>query len=291
MAAPYCYILFGNILDINVKGEKLDMNRKLAVICSIVVLIVTIAVESAFATNFIRMKIQTKKEDSRNIEQLKFEKSEHLVQRYESKKGNTPEAVLQAYFDTLGKAANLTETQMGAVGGSIERGLQPYEIAYQYWCKDWQQKNSYEQFLTSWEGTVHVELLKLLPAGEENDKKKFFVETRHIEVTRHEPRAGIFYYIGFFTVDKTGKGWCITGGNLEPQNLAWALGGHQPWRADPIMVALVEGLGVSIETDMGEPVVENNPDGTVTVKFLDIHSRQLHSIVLYLPKDGMWRVL
>ncbi len=267
------------------------MSKKLAVICSIVVLIIAIVVESAFATNFIKMKIQTKKEDSRNIEQLKFEKFKHLVQRYEAEKGNTAEAVLQAYFGTLGKAANLTEAQMGAVGGSIGMGIQPYETAYQYWCKDWQEKNSYQQFLTSWEGTVHVELLKLLPAGEENDKKKFFVETKHIEVTRHKLSTGIFYYTGFFTVDKTEKGWCIAGGNLEPQNLAWALGGHQPWRADPIMVALVDGLGVSIETDMGNPVIVDNPDGTITVKFLDIHGRQLHSIALYLPKDGMWRVL
>lgn len=96
-----------------------------------------------------------------------------------------------------------------------------------------------------------MELLKLIPVKIQDKQVRFFVETRHIEITEDNPRTGIFYYTGFFTVDKTQEGWRITDGSLISQNLAWKLGGHQPWRADPVLVAKIEGIGVKMEDDIG----------------------------------------
>lgn len=204
---------------------------------------------------------------------------------------DSPEAALRFYFDTLKTASNLTERQMAALGGTIGEGLQLYEEAYRCWSEQWRRKHAYQEFLASWQGTVQVELLKLLPAGRQNGQARFFVETRHIEVTDDNPRTGIFYYTGFFVVDKTWEGWRITDGGLTSQNLAWELGGHQPWRSDPVMVARIDGLGVGMEDDIGKPVVQGNPDGTVTVRFLDDGGMEKYRVVLYKPKDGMWRVL
>jgi len=207
-----------------------------------------------------------------------------------SEKITTPEMALQAYFDALSVASNLQPAQMGAAGGTIGMGREPYQTAYSYWSKDWQTKNSYDEFVGSWEGVAHVELLKLLPAGEENGQRRFFVETKHIEAVGEKPRLGIFYYWGFFTVGETAEGWKITGGNLEPENLGWKLGGHQPWRGDPETVALV-GLGHSIDAPLGETVIENNTNGTVNVKFVDSNMKETHRVILVQREDGIWQIL
>jgi hypothetical protein len=198
---------------------------------------------------------------------------------------------LQAYFDTLFFANNLTPEQMAAAGGTPAMGQEPYPTAYSYWSKKWQAQNSYKQFLASWTGTANVELLKLLPAGEEKGEKRFFVETKHLEILGEKPRPGIFYYTGFFTVGKTAEGWRITGGKLEPENLAWKLGGHQPWRADAEQVARVSGLGASIDKPLGTATIIENEDGTVTVIFVDEQGKESHQVTLVEPEDGIWQVL
>ncbi len=202
----------------------------------------------------------------------------------------TPEMALQAYFDALSVAANLTMKQMNAAGGTIGMGLEPYPSAYGYWSREWQDKNSYSEFLNSWEGTANVELLKLLFAGEEGGQKRFFVETRHLEVVEDPPRVGQFYYAGFFTVSETAEGWKITGGELEPQSLEWKLGGHQPWRADPETVAFLE-LEPNIDEPLGKAVTDYNTDGTADVRFIDSEGNETHMAVLVQREDGIWQVL
>ncbi|GAB7387759.1 hypothetical protein BSNK01_15960 [Bacillaceae bacterium] len=203
----------------------------------------------------------------------------------------TPEMALYAYFDALSLAANLTPEQMAAAaGGFLGMGEDPYRAAYGYWSKDWQAQHDFKDFLASWVGTGGVELLKLLPAGEADGGKRFFVETKHLEVVGEKPRAGYFYYTGFFTVKETADGWRITSGELEPQQLAWERGGHQAWRADPEMVARAE-LGGNGADPVEESVTEPNADGTVTVKFLDKKGNERKRVVLYRPQDGIWRVI
>lgn len=202
----------------------------------------------------------------------------------------TPEMALQAYFDSLYHAANLNPAQMAAAGGTVAMDREPYPTAYGYWSKEWQAENDYDKFLASWKGTVNVELLKLLPAGEADGRKRFFVETRHLEAAGEKPKVGYFYYTGFFTVAETADGWRISGGGLEPENPGWKLGGHQPWRGDPEQVALVELAG-SIDAPVGKAVSENNADGTVTVKFIDSIGKETCRAVLVQPHDGIWRVL
>jgi len=201
----------------------------------------------------------------------------------------TPEMALQAYFDAL-YYANNPNAARGAITGSIGMGKEPYHTAYGYWSKEWQAGNNFDKFLASWDGTANVELLKLLPAGEADGQRRFFVETKHLEAAGEKPRLGYFYYTGFFTVAETADGWRITGGSLEPENLSWKLGGHQPWRGVPEMVAQVELAG-SIDKPLGKAIVENNTDGTVTVKFVDSNGKETHRAILVQLQDGIWRML
>ncbi|MBC7339296.1 MAG: hypothetical protein H5U04_05490 [Firmicutes bacterium] len=172
---------------------------------------------------------------------------------------------------------------------------EPYPVAYAYWSQEWRAEHSYEQFLASWQGTANVELVTLFPAGEENGELTFFVETKHLEVVEGKPRPGIFYYSGFFTVGKTTEGWRLTGGSLEPENLAWRLGGHQPWREDPRQVAVVElhgHLGEKINLDPVATQVTRLDDGRVVVMVPTTDEKpEWHKVILAPLIEGAWRVL
>ncbi|TDA70317.1 MAG: copper amine oxidase N-terminal domain-containing protein [Clostridia bacterium] len=207
----------------------------------------------------------------------------------------TPEMALQAYFDALYYAANLTPAQMGAAGGTVGMDKEPYPVAYNYWSQEWRAEHSYEQFLASWQGTANVELLKLFPAGEENGAARFFVETKHLEVVEGKPGPGVFYYSGFFTVGKTTEGWRLTGGSLEPENLARGLGGHQPWREDPRQVAAVElreQLGDKINLDPAATQVTTLDDGQVVVMVPTTGEKpEWYKVILVPLTDRTWQVL
>ncbi|PDO10293.1 MAG: hypothetical protein BLM47_08040 [Candidatus Reconcilbacillus cellulovorans] len=203
----------------------------------------------------------------------------------------TPEAILRAYFRTLSVASNLRPEQAGAAGGTVGMGTSPYTAAYEYWTTSWQNSHSLEQFISSWEGYAGLELLRLLPAGAQDGHPRFFVEIRTVEAVGDPPRFGVFYKFGFFTMTETSAGWRIADGAFEPENLAWRLGGHQPWLGDPVSVAIVAGLKHSIDEPPGEPVLEENADGTATVWFVGRDGRDAGAVRLVRREDGIWTVL
>jgi len=163
-------------------------------------------------------------------------------------------------------------------------------IRKRYWSKDWRDKHPYDEFAASWQGTAYVELLKLLPAGKEKGEPRFFVEIKTIEAVGEKPRLAVFYYSGFFAVTETPEGWQINDGHLEPENLGWKVGGHQPWRGDPESVANVQ-LGQSIDTPPGEAATENNVNGTVTVKYIDANGYITNWAILAQREDGIWEMI
>mgnify|MGYP002479033217 FL=1 len=203
----------------------------------------------------------------------------------------SPEMLLQAYFASLAYANNLSPEQADAAGGTLGMGQEPYRAAYGYWSEDWRAEHSFEEFLDSWSGTAHVELLKLYEAGMQDDHARFFVETKHLESAADKRRLGAYYYAGFFSVALTGEGWRITEGNLEPQNLAWALGGHQPWLGNPVDVAIVQGLGRTIDDGSSlHPRLEWHADDHVTVVFPDGAGSGTAVEAVRLT-EGTWQVI
>jgi hypothetical protein len=202
----------------------------------------------------------------------------------------TPEMAVKAYFDALSHAANLKDEVLEKTG-SVACGLEPYPVAYGYWSKDWQASHSYDQFLASWEGTANVELLQMLPAGMAKGQDRYFVEVKEIKAIEGVG-LGIFYYAGFITVVNTDAGWRLTGVGLAPEDPAWGLGGHQPWRSYPPDVAQAELLADKISVpDLGEPVISNNSNGSVTVKFFNPPGNEKAWVTMVLLQEGTLKVI
>jgi len=197
----------------------------------------------------------------------------------------SPEMLLQAYFASLAYANNLSPEQSTAARG-------PYHTAYHYWSAAWRAEHSFEEFWDSWSGTAHVELLKLYEAEMQDGKVRFFVETKHLESAENKRQLGEYYYAGFFTVSLTEDGWRITEGSLEPQNLAWKLGGHQPWLADPVDVAIVQGLGKPLDEKSAlQSRLEWHADDHVTVVFADNAGNRKTAVEAVRLTEGTWRVI
>lgn len=196
----------------------------------------------------------------------------------------SPEMLLQAYFASLAYN-NLSPEQSTAARG-------PYHTAYHYWSAAWRAEHSFEEFLDSWSGTAHVELLKLYEAEMQDGKVRFFVETKHLESAENKRQLGEYYYAGFLTVSLTEDGWRITEGSLEPQNLAWKLGGHQPWLADPVDVAIVQGLGKPLDEKSAlQSRLEWHADDHVTVVFADNAGNRKTAVEAVRLTEGTWRVI
>lgn len=196
----------------------------------------------------------------------------------------SPEMLLQAYFASLAYN-NLSPEQTTAARG-------PYHTAYHYWSAAWRAEHSFEEFLDSWSGTAHVELLKLYEAEMQDGKVRFFVETKHLESAENKRQLGEYYYAGFFTVSLTEDGWRITEGTLEPQDLAWKLYGHRPWLADPVDVAIVQGLGRPLDEGSAlQSRLKWHADDHVTVVFADNTENRETAVEAVRLTEGTWRVI
>jgi len=196
----------------------------------------------------------------------------------------SPEMLLQAYFASLAYN-NLSPEQSTAARG-------PYHTAYHYWSAAWRAEHSFEEFWDSWSGTAHVELLKLYEAEMQDGKVRFFVETKHLESAENKRQLGEYYYAGFFTVSLTEDGWRITEGTLEPQDLAWKLYGHRPWLADPVDVAIVQGLGRPLDEGSAlQSRLKWHADDHVTVVFADNTENRETAVEAVRLTEGTWRVI
>jgi len=114
--------------------------------------------------------------------------------------------------------------------------------------------------LQLWEAPGHVSPGALSPA-----EQRFFVELKTVIILK---KTTVVYYSGYLTFTQEGDGWRITGAEVKPEDLAWKLGGHQPWRADPAMVANVElrqELDAEVNSDPAASRVTRLDDGRVVV--------------------------
>lgn len=232
------------------------------------------------------------KNEPRSSNGVNISNNTPIEQRYYPnvpKKVTSPEIVVKAYFDSLYFASNLNPTQKNMAGGTVGMDKEPYPTAYGYWSQSWQAKHTFNEFLSSWEGTAQVQLLKMIPAEVVSGRQSFFVETKEIKVFEGKG-SGIFYYSGLITVSEESEGWQLIEENMKPENMAWEIGGHRPGQANPEEVALAE-ITKSVSTPLGTSLTINNPDGTVTVKFLDSNSKELYQVVMLKLQEGTFRVI
>lgn len=105
----------------------------------------------------------------------------------------TPDETILNYFSILREAENLTINQMGGCG-TVGMAKLPFPIAYNFFTKEYQKNISYKEYLQSFEGIAHVNLIKLNRLPDENDTVHYFVELETIEGSSKGVTYFAYYY-------------------------------------------------------------------------------------------------
>jgi hypothetical protein len=105
----------------------------------------------------------------------------------------TPEETVLHYFSILREAENLTEDQMGGCG-TVGMAKMPFPIAYNFFTKDYQKRVTYSDYLQSFAGIGHINLIKLNRLPDEEDYIPYFVELETIEGSSKGVTYFAYYY-------------------------------------------------------------------------------------------------
>jgi hypothetical protein len=105
----------------------------------------------------------------------------------------TAEGTVLAYFSVLREAENLTPSQIGGCG-TVGMAKLPYPIAYQFFTKDYHKNVSYQEYLQSFRGIGHLNVIKLNRLPDENDVVSYFIELETIEGSS----KGITYFAYYY---------------------------------------------------------------------------------------------
>ncbi len=94
---------------------------------------------------------------------------------------NSPEKAVINYFSVLQQASNLTAEKNGG-SGSVGYALEPFPAAYSFLSENNKSTMSYEEFVKSFEGIGHINLVKLIPIITDiPDRSKYFLELEILE--------------------------------------------------------------------------------------------------------------
>ncbi len=130
---------------------------------------------------------------------------------------NTPENSVINYFSVLQQASLLTEEKNGGCG-TVGYGLEPFPIAYSFLSENNKNSMNYEEFVKSFAGIGHINLIKLLPIKiESKDVNKYFLELEFLEGSS----VGVTtfnYYTGEIDVIKVNNSYYIDALTLSPED-------------------------------------------------------------------------
>jgi hypothetical protein len=112
----------------------------------------------------------------------------------------TPDETILNYFSILREAENLTINQLGGCG-TVGMAKGPFPIAYNFFTKDYQKRISYREYLQSFEGIGHLNLIKLNRLSDENETIHYFVELETIEGSSKGVTYFAYYY-GYVNLKK-----------------------------------------------------------------------------------------
>ncbi|HEY5586553.1 MAG TPA: hypothetical protein VIK78_18940 [Ruminiclostridium sp.] len=140
------------------------------------------------------------------------------------KNGTVPPSLMDSpgnsatnYFSVLQQAANLTISKAGGCG-TIGYAQVPYPIAYDFLSGSNKKSMPYDEYLTSFEGIGHINLIKMLPIiTDETDRYKYFIELEILEGT--SVGATTFsYYTGELDLIKVNGLYYIDSLSLTPED-------------------------------------------------------------------------
>ncbi len=107
---------------------------------------------------------------------------------------DTPVKTIVNYFSVLQQAANLTDEKTGGCG-TVGYAKEPYPIAYQFLSESNKKSMPYNEYLDSFQGIGHINLIKVIPAITENPKEiKYFLELEILEGTNTGGTTFNYYF-------------------------------------------------------------------------------------------------
>ncbi len=142
---------------------------------------------------------------------------------------DTPINSLINYFSVLQQASNMTENKKGGCG-SVGFGQTPYPIAYDFLSENNKKTMTYVEYLDSFQGIGHINLIKVIPViTEDNEKFKFFIELEILEGTSFGSTT-FNYYTGEITLIDSNNAYFIDSLYLTPEDFLCAA--YHGWAHD-----------------------------------------------------------
>ncbi|WP_421383330.1 hypothetical protein ACOJQI_02785 [Bacillus salacetis] len=112
----------------------------------------------------------------------------------------TPDETILNYFSILREAENLTPNQMGGCGTVGEAKL-PFPIAYNFFTQDYHKRVPYDDYVQSFTGIGHLNLIKMNRLPDEKDLVHYFIELETIEGSSKDITYFAYYY-GYIQLKK-----------------------------------------------------------------------------------------
>jgi len=208
----------------------------------------------------------------------------------------TVRVTLGEYLRSLCQVAN------DSYGGNYpdpETRAQAFRLPYAFFSSALQQEIPLDEYRARLDTLADLQVLQLWAAPGRVDadappaEQRFFVELKTVEYL--DGKTAQVYYSGCFTLGQTDDGWRIAQVELEPENLTWQLGGHQPWRGDPALVAVVAlggELDVPIDDSPQAIRVTQMDDGRAAVMVPTAEEEpEWHKVIVAPLFNGTWQAL
>jgi len=112
----------------------------------------------------------------------------------------TPDETILNYFSILREAANLTPNQLGGCG-TVGEAKSPFPIAYNFFTQDYYKRVSYDDYLQSFNGIGHLNLIKMNRLPDESSFIPYFIELETIEGSSKGITYFAYYY-GYIQLKK-----------------------------------------------------------------------------------------
>ncbi|MCA1054326.1 hypothetical protein LCM10_04945 [Rossellomorea aquimaris] len=105
----------------------------------------------------------------------------------------TADETILNYFSILREAENLTEQQTGGCG-TVGMAKLPFPVAYNFFTEDYRKRVSYQDYLQSFAGIGHLNLIKMNRLPDDQDSVSYFIELETIEGSSKGVTYFAYYY-------------------------------------------------------------------------------------------------
>ncbi len=130
---------------------------------------------------------------------------------------DTPIKTIVNYFSVLQQAENLTDEKTGGCG-TVGYSREPYPIAYQFLSENNKKSMSYSEYLASFQGIGHINLIKVIPVITENPHEiRYFLELEILEGTNTGGTAFNYYFAEISLVNANNR-YYIDSLTLTPED-------------------------------------------------------------------------